>query len=914
MGLTVSTRPPRRRRLSWGFIGAAVLVAALVGLGASTLVPSDAPRWITGLVQVGSLVATLVVEYFVGRALERRERRRQLADAVAGLRARAPRGPATLLSPHRAAELGLPFLGREEEIAELLGWCAGAETRYRLITGPGGAGKTRLAGELQRLLRGSSQHWETLFLGTDSGLAANAVAALREHAGDRPVLIVVDYAENRSDLRELLEDAFEDPGTVRVLMLARQAGNWWDRLTNIPGGVGGALAAGYRDEDLPDVGAVPQAVVDRVAAGFAAHLGAPIPRIHVEATGQPRVLDLTAIALVAVLNSLQNEQAPLTGQVSAGQVFAEILRHESEHHWQATAREVGIEDDLTEAMRRVLIAAVALLGAPDEHLTMVLVDRVLATFPDERSDAASVARWLRRTYPATDEATKWIEPVMPDRVAEHLVVETLTASPRPVAQRVHALLEDLSGDQAVHAMTVLARAATDPARSDDQQGVIRVLADHLGKHLPSDSAAVARVLEVIPWPSVVMSHTAVAVARSQLDLLVNAPGANEMEVAKAASNLGEWFFERGLPNEALPATQYAVDLFDRLGQTDSGQHLPNLAGAVSNLGVHFLHLGRLDDALSAAQRAVDLYEQISPTDRARYEPELAGALSNLGAILIQRGELGDALPTIRRVVELYEQLAYADAARYEPKVAGALNNLGILFLKLSRPGDALSAAQRSVDLFERLAMTDPDRFRPDFAMSLENLGTCLPELGRLDEAIPVLERSVRLYERLAQINRDRFEAHLAHTVAGLARRFFEAERPFDAVSSWQRAVALYERPVRINPERYEPDLAHALGYFGLHLDHLGRPDQALPVTQRAVEVYEKLAQTDPDRYEPALTLTLDNLVVTLSRLGRLDDALPVAERTVALYERYASQEPIWYRADAHRRMQLFVDGLNQPGA
>ena len=87
-------------------------------------------------------------------------------------------------------------------------------------------GKTRLADELQRRLRASDQEWECLFLSADQGADPAAVATLREHAGDRPVLVVVDYAESRPDLRNFLIGTFDDPGTLRVLMLSRQAGNW----------------------------------------------------------------------------------------------------------------------------------------------------------------------------------------------------------------------------------------------------------------------------------------------------------------------------------------------------------------------------------------------------------------------------------------------------------------------------------------------------------------------------------------------------------------------------------------------------------------------------------------------------------------------------------------------------------------
>ena len=59
---------------------------------------------------------------------------------------RFARAPVRLLLPEHGV---VPFLGREQPLAELQGWCHGpARFALRVLTGDGGAGKTRLAAEL----------------------------------------------------------------------------------------------------------------------------------------------------------------------------------------------------------------------------------------------------------------------------------------------------------------------------------------------------------------------------------------------------------------------------------------------------------------------------------------------------------------------------------------------------------------------------------------------------------------------------------------------------------------------------------------------------------------------------------------------------------------------------------------------
>ena len=45
-----------------------------------------------------------------------------------------------------------------------------------------------------------------------------------------PVLLLVDYAEACTELDGMLRAVLADPGPIRVLLVARSLGEWWDRL------------------------------------------------------------------------------------------------------------------------------------------------------------------------------------------------------------------------------------------------------------------------------------------------------------------------------------------------------------------------------------------------------------------------------------------------------------------------------------------------------------------------------------------------------------------------------------------------------------------------------------------------------------------------------------------------------------
>jgi hypothetical protein len=276
----------------------------------------------------------------------------------------AQRNPASLLN---ARYRFVPFYesGRRELLEDLRRWCDDPEpVRARLLVGPGGVGKTRLLIEFCERLR--ARQW-------GAGFLSKRASKERFHALVRstgPALIVLDYAESRSDLGELLSAVAARrngnlSGTIRVVLLARTAGAWWTSVQEVEGSIRDLLAG----DPVTVLDAVAPCPADREEAfrqarkALAATTGVTEPTTPVPSLDDPsfdRVLFLHMAALQAVVGL----------QIAPSRLLDDTLEHE-ERFWVQQTGLVGdrAKQVFTEQCRSVVAAVTLVGGAPPETLT-----------------------------------------------------------------------------------------------------------------------------------------------------------------------------------------------------------------------------------------------------------------------------------------------------------------------------------------------------------------------------------------------------------------------------------------------------------------------------------------------------------------------------------------------------------------
>ena len=860
----------RPGRLAWAWIAACGLALALGAAG----------FWVNGALGAGigvaaGVAAPLLVE-FARHRVAVREAARWSEPAQRRL------GPASLLDP----ALGVvPFTGRSAELSTLRRWSEDdAAGPIRLITGGGGAGKTRLALELRRQLE--AEDWRCAEI--DSGNEASALLAEREAAGRRRLLLVVDYADARAGVAELLNSIARDPRRVRVLLLARQAGEWWQRLEGGGQAIRDMVADASRTVmELADAvapGIAPVDVVRGALPYFAAELKVPShdpDLVSVAGAEGARVLDLHAAALVVVLAE-QKVRKDATMSVDVGMVLDVLLGHEK-HYWLAGASSLGLLDvagGFSAGQLSQVVAAACLLGAASRDEAAALAGRV----PGAAASGA-VALWLRGLYPPDGDG-RWIGSLRPDRLAELHAIRELAAS----EDLARACLSGLDDEQARQALILLARASADheAARPLLESALFRFPEVLAGIEAPRET--MIAVANSIRFPSVTLAKADASITGRIV--ATYPPGTAER--ASWQGTYSTLLAALGKREEALAAIDEAVSIRRDLAVAQPDTFRPDLASSLSNQSTRLAELGSREEALAAIEEAVSIRRNLAATQPDGFGPDLAASLNNLSSCLAELGRHEEALAAIEEAAAIYRT---ARREAFDSELAASLNNQSVFLAELGRYEEALAAIEEAAATYRNLAAAHPDAFRPDLAMSLHNVSGRLAQLGRRKEALAAIEEAVSIRRDLAAAHPDAFGPDLAASLNNQSGRLAELGRHEEALAAIEEAAATYRNLAAAHPDAFRPDLAASLNNQSVFLAELGRHHEALAAIEEAVSIRRDLAAAHPDAFGPDLAASLNNQSGRLAELGRHEEALAAIEEAAATYRNLAAAHPDAFRPD-----------------
>jgi tetratricopeptide (TPR) repeat protein len=745
-------------------------------------------------------------------------------------------------SPGPSIPLQLPprtehFINREKELELLLNSLRPGSTVA--IFGPGGIGKSALAGEVLYQLTEdgkraplsfpdgilfhsfdhqpeSSLAFEAFALAYDEEPAPNPFSAAQRALSRRKAIIVLDSAENADDITEVLRVR----GSCAILMTTRDRAQIINQEKSLELGPfesqsAMALLRAWGGIWVDDLSAAEQVCSLVGYLPLALRLAGHYLTVHNEPIGQyAKWLEATPIE---VLNHRSRgfESIPV------------LLSHSLEQISSDAKTVLSVIGLLALApIQRYFVSAALMLD--DQKIGVSLNELVRYGFLNRFDDLYQVSHSLIRIY-ARDRLTPpdTALPALVDALATQADEENQSGLPerfiplRPHLRVVAELAEKSGLDKAgalwnelgYHLMMVaeytgaqeaFERAlAIDEAAYGPEHPKVATAVNNLGRVL-KDLGDLAGAREAY--------ERALAIDEA-------ASGPEHPNVARDVNNLGLVLRDLGDLAGAREAYERALAIWEKA----LGPDHPNVASAVNNLGSVLQDLGDLAGAREAYERALAI-------DEAAFGPEhpnIARDLNNLGSVLHAQGDLMGAREAFERALAI-DEAAYGSE---HPTIARGVNNLGMVLMDLGDLSGAQEAFKRALAINE--AAFGPEH--PEVAIDVNNLGMVLYELGQVDEALGYYKQALNI----AQQNRFRIMEGLFLDNLGLA---------YSDLGQVERAIEYYQQALAIAQEIGDRRKVGALmGKLGYIYRDLGRVEQAREYLKQAYDIFVEIKSPDADQ-------------------------------------------------------------------
>ncbi|MFI7143652.1 hypothetical protein ACIBO2_01975 [Nonomuraea sp. NPDC050022] len=523
-----------------------------------------------------------------------------------------------LLVPEHAV---VPFLGRHEELATLRAWADDpAPLSIAVLTGRGGTGKTRLAGELCAEL--AEVGWDAGFLTTPYPCATRLDVL-------RPTLLAVDHPEPwAAAIGELIRHLAgrRRRHRVRILLLTR---------------------------GLPDVDVLPKGLnsvtvqldgrpltrAERVGHAAAAMRAFASPRAVLPALDDPGYDDPLRVHLAALMRLRGDD-------VEGGELLSRFLMYEQQQ-WMTVWPDGHEPVDAVTARQAV---ALVTLTTPTRQELRELLSAVPGSQTYDRGLA--LGDWLARLFPGRSGPQGRLAPLGPEVVAEQFLAETEGLDALVLAVHDHPAR---SAGHLLRLLDVLRRSSERPAVRSALLSLLTARLDGLLEEAAAEpSARLGDQVEAALRP--LLSGPDGDVERGTLVRCL---------CVYARSLLG-----RQRTVEALAQVERAADLCDELdepvgaamtyailGATLAALHRPHdaleaIAWSQAEAAA-LMRQGRHADAVRPLGEAVAALERFASGD-----PVLMGHLANgmlmLGDALIETGRVLEASVVLHRGTRVIE--------------------------------------------------------------------------------------------------------------------------------------------------------------------------------------------------------------------------------------------------------------------
>ncbi len=326
---------------------------------------------------------------------------------------------------------------------------------------------------------------------------------------------------------------------------------------------------------------------------------------------------------------------------------------------------------------------------------------------------------------------------------------------------------------------------------------------------------------------------AIPMAREALALVKVAYGADHVEVARAASNLGVMLEMTGAYAEARTLQELALRMARRVHGDDHlqvGMAHGNLGAVLGKLAEYERAVDHLERALAVLQRALGPEHQHVMT-----------TLSNLGLVLGDMGYFVRARAAYERALAIGEKAL----GREHIHCGSMMQNLAGVLADMGAWDEARALRAQDLKIYQKSLRPD----HPWVAVAMLNLALLLLDVGAIDEAAELIEPALPMAKKALGAS----HPTVSHMLLGLAA-------VHRARGAWEAARSALARSIAITEDTLgddHPSLTHGLIELARVLRAQGKSGEGVPLVQRAVRIREERLGRDHPLVADALRIEAD---------------------------------------------------------
>ena len=339
--------------------------------------------------------------------------------------------------------------------------------------------------------------------------------------------------------------------------------------------------------------------------------------------------------------------------------------------------------------------------------------------------------------------------------------------------------------------------------------------------------------------------------------------------ALEAEALFKWFISVSDPFYRAAFWQFISPMYEEMQQileVNLGPGHPSVATTLNNLALLYHQMGDYEKALPLYQRALEISEKVLGPQH----PSVAQTLNNIAELYRQMGDYEKALPLYQRALEIREKVL----GPQHPSVATTLNNLAALYESMGDYEKALPLYQRALEISEKVLGPQ----HPSVATTLNNIAELYRQMGDYEKALPLYQRALEIIEKVLGPQ----HPDVATTLNNLAAFYYQMGDYEKALPLYQRALEIIEKV--LGPQH--PDVAATLNNLAALYENMGDYEKALPLYKRDLEISEKVLGPE----HPSVATTLNNLAGLYKSMGEYEKALPLYKRDLEISEKMLGPE------------------------